>query len=72
LDAYARGGDFPSIWNVILKTHPLVVGIPSSHAAHDGPVLRVPLADGQHLQFDSKGDFTLGQTKREPPSSTQR
>src|SRR6185369_1756299 len=29
-DARIRGGDFPTIWNVILRTHPLVVGAPVS------------------------------------------
>jgi hypothetical protein len=57
-DARRAGLDFPSIWNNILKNHPLVTGEPVQGYSAVGPMLEIPLFAGQILLFDTKG-FTI-------------
>jgi hypothetical protein len=56
------GTDFPTIWNAILKRHPLVVG-PPVQTMDDGrlrPVIEIFLITGQRLIFDSASNqFSL-------------
>jgi len=54
--AHLGGADFPTAWNEILKTNPLVSGFPvQGENNEDGPVLEVPLVTGQRLIFGSDG-----------------
>ncbi|MEI9424211.1 hypothetical protein O7A70_23895 [Mesorhizobium sp. Cs1299R1N1] len=57
--ARAKGMDFPTIWQTMLKQHPYVVGRPLQDQNEVGPALRVPLVTGRHLIFDASG-FRLG------------
>ena len=41
------------IWRSILKPHWLVVGSPEQHMEGDRAQLRIPLATGQQLIFES-------------------
>jgi len=52
--ALATGADFPTIWNEMLKRHPLVAGIPEQSRGADGPVLDVPLVTGARLRFGTE------------------
>jgi hypothetical protein len=50
--ARQEGADFPTIWNTILKRHPLVSG-PPVQAMHEGQArLEIMLITGQRLIFD--------------------
>jgi hypothetical protein len=49
--AVRDGSDFPTIWHNILKSHPLVVGVPIQA---DLDRLEIPLLNHQRLVFDSK------------------
>lgn len=52
------GSDFPTIWVSILRTSPLVIGLPT-HDVRDGNALIViKLADGQVLLSSTSG-FSL-------------
>lgn len=59
--AAARGGSFPTVWNTILRPHPLVVGRPHQ-TLHNGEArLEIPLITGQRLIFDSSsGNYSVG------------
>jgi hypothetical protein len=50
--------DFPTIWNQIVRTHPLVLGLPIQVMIGSEPQLRVQLINGQFLCFGG-GDFFL-------------
>lgn len=54
-----RGEDFPTIWNNILRRHPLVLGPPVQVIATPDPMLRIQLVNGQSLCFQN-GTFSLG------------
>ncbi len=47
------GNDFPTVWNTVLKEHPLV-GDDISHSKPEGmrPLLEFPLVTGERLVFD--------------------
>ncbi len=47
----SRGTDFPSIWKEILNGHPCVKGLPVQGLDEDGPILKIPLINGQFLVF---------------------
>jgi len=50
----SAGADFPTLWNEVLKSHPLVIG-PPVQAIRGGRVrLEVRLIDGRSLAFDSE------------------
>lgn len=53
--AARRGGaDFPTVWETILRRHPLVSGIPTQ-AINDGRMqLEIYLITGQRLIHDSE------------------
>jgi hypothetical protein len=59
--AAARGADFPTVWNTILKAHPLVIGRPRQ-TLHEGQArLEISLITGQRLIFDSSsGRYSVG------------
>ncbi|MBL8547845.1 MAG: hypothetical protein JNL81_15370 [Hyphomonadaceae bacterium] len=53
--ARTAGRDFPTIWNTILKRHPLVRGLPG-HEVRDGQALIVvQLFSGQKLACSTQG-----------------
>jgi hypothetical protein len=53
------GADFPTIWETVLKRHPLVATVPVQGTTDHGPVLEVPLITGQKILFQSTG-FSIG------------
>ena len=57
--ARLSGSDFPTIWQEILKRHPLVTGMPTQGINSEGPTLEIPLLTGQRLVFSAK-KFLLG------------
>jgi len=59
VDAHGRGADFPTVWQTILKGHPLIAGVPISHIVRGEPVLSVPLITRQHLDYTERG-YSIG------------
>jgi hypothetical protein len=56
-----HGQDFPTVWASVLKSHPLVEGIPRSKIEGMRPLLEVPLITGEWLVFYSDTEeFTVG------------
>lgn len=49
-----KGNDFPTVWTTVLKSHPLVSGIPTSKLEGKRPVLEIRLITGELLVFDSE------------------
>jgi len=56
--AHGAGLDFPTIWNQIVRVHPLVLGLPVQVMIGSEPQLRMQLINGQSLCF-AGGDFFL-------------
>lgn len=54
-EAQASGSDFPTIWRSILKTHPLVIGLPSHEIRDGAPLMVIQLWTGQKLASSAKG-----------------
>ncbi len=48
-----KGKEFPIIWSTLLKTHPLVKGIPRQRFERNRSLLNVPLITGEQLVFDA-------------------
>jgi hypothetical protein len=60
ISAQRDGADFPAIWSLILKNHPLVAGLPNNSVKAGRIRLEVPLITGQRLVCDAaSGEFTL-------------
>ena len=57
-EARQAGDDFSTIWETILKHHPLIAGVPVQGRVNNRRVLRIKLRTGQHLQSDQYG-FSL-------------
>jgi hypothetical protein len=53
LAAKAQGADFPTIWQTILRHHPLVSGKPVQTLKDQRPHLEIPLANGHWLIHDT-------------------
>ncbi len=53
--AKRAGADFPTIWQTILRGHPLVIGPPVQRLEGQQPVLEVSLINGQRLVLDQSG-----------------
>jgi hypothetical protein len=47
-----KGNDFPTVWNTVLKSSPLVDGPPHSEVQGTRPVLAIRLITGERLVFD--------------------
>jgi hypothetical protein len=48
------GADFPTVWDLVLRGHPLVAGPPiQTFADGVGPQLEIRLINGQRLVYDS-------------------
>jgi hypothetical protein len=48
-----RGDDFPTVWESVLKTHPLVAYPPVQRMVDGRPRLNVILTTGERLVYDS-------------------
>lgn len=61
-NAAAQGGaDFPTIWNTVLKPHPLVIGRPRQGLQNGRTRLEISLITGQRLIFDSSASqYSIG------------
>jgi len=60
-EAAGKGTDFPTIWHEIIRRHRLVLGPPEQWLDGDRTLLRIRLATGQWLTFDSATKtFSLG------------
>jgi len=60
-DAVRKGNDFPTIWNTLLKRHPLVEGIPRQRLEGNRSFLDIRLITGERLVFESEGKrFSIG------------
>jgi hypothetical protein len=53
------GADFPTIWQTILKGHPLVIGPPVQRLEGEEAVLEVSLINGQRILLGQTG-YRLG------------
>ena len=53
--AKAAGADFPTIWQTILKSHPLVIGPPVQRLEGHEAVLEICLINGQRIVLDQHG-----------------
>ncbi len=53
--AKRAGADFPTIWQTILRGHPLVVGPPVQRLEGQQPILEVALINGQRIVLDHLG-----------------
>ena len=52
IDVVRKGEDFPTVWQTILKSHPLVAGIPEQRLEGNRSVLEIRLITGERLVFD--------------------
>src|SRR6266487_6676214 len=52
--AQESGSNFPTIWSLILKNHPLVAGLPTNSVRAGRITLEVPLITGQRLVCDGQ------------------
>lgn len=53
--ARAAGGDFPTIWHSVLKSHPLVTGLPTQDVRDGEALIVVHLWTGQRLACSTQG-----------------
>ncbi len=53
--AKRAGADFPTVWQTILRGHPLVVGPPVSRLDGGVAILEVSLINGQRIVHDHVG-----------------
>jgi hypothetical protein len=49
-----KGEDFPTVWATVLKSHPLVNGVPESKLEGKRHVLEIRFITGELLVFDSE------------------
>ena len=47
-----QGTDFPTIWSTVLKSHPLVDGIPHQRIEGTRSLLDISLITGERIVFD--------------------
>jgi hypothetical protein len=60
-DVVRKGEDFPTVWQTLLKGHPLVVGIPRQRLDGNRSLLEIPLITGERLLFDGDAKrFSVG------------
>jgi hypothetical protein len=53
------GLDFPTIWETVLRRHPLVLGPPIQTYRNELPHLEIPLITGQHLVYNTSTKIYL-------------
>lgn len=51
-DVVRKGDDFPTIWQTLLKGHPLVEGIPRQKLDGNRSILEISLITGERLVYD--------------------
>jgi hypothetical protein len=51
-----KGNDFQNVWSTLLKTHPLVVGLPLSTIQGGRAILEIRLITGERLVFDGESE----------------
>jgi hypothetical protein len=51
--ALRDGADFPTVWDTVLRRHPLVMGPPIQIHHDDKPHLEIPLMSGQRLLYST-------------------
>ncbi len=67
LVAATQGADFPTVWNTVLKGHPLVAGIPVQTITENRAQLEIGLTTGHKIIHDStRNDYTLWPFIRNP------
>lgn len=55
-----QGTDFPTVWETILRRHPLVAGAPLQTYRNGRPLLEIHLITHQNLIYDSHSqEYTL-------------
>ena len=60
-DVVRKGEDFPTVWQTLLKGHPLVVGISRQRLDGNRSLLEIPLITGERLLFDGDAKrFSVG------------
>ena len=60
-DAVRRGEDFPTVWHALLKSHPLIDGLPRQRMEGKRSVLEIRLITGERLVFDGDAKrFSVG------------
>jgi hypothetical protein len=56
-----KGDDFPTVWQTLLKRHPLVEGIPRQRLDGNRSLLEMRLITGERLVFDGDAKrFSVG------------
>ena len=59
-DAALAGRTFPEIWAALLRTAPLVAGVPIQRMGDLNPVLEIPLITGHRIVYDpERREFSL-------------
>lgn len=56
--AHGAGKDFPTVWNTLLKRHPLVIGLPEHEIANGEARIVIRLVTGQRILSAARG-FSL-------------
>jgi hypothetical protein len=51
-DVMRKGEDFPTVWQTLLKSNPLVEGIPRQRLEGNRSLLEIRLITGERLLFD--------------------
>jgi hypothetical protein len=51
-DVVRKGEDFPTVWQTLLKSHPLVEGIPRQKLDGNRSLLEIHLITGERLVYD--------------------
>ena len=51
-DVVRKGDDFPTIWQTLLKSYPLVEGIPRQKLEGNRSLLEIHLITGERLVYD--------------------
>jgi hypothetical protein len=60
-DAVRKGEDFPTVWQTLLRGHPLVDGIPRQRLEGTRSFLEIRLITGERLVFDGDAKrFSVG------------
>lgn len=60
-EALRKGDDFPTVWQTLLKRHPLVEGIPRQRLDGNRSLLEIRLITGERLVFDGDAKrFSVG------------
>jgi hypothetical protein len=53
-EAMRNGVDFPTLWHMIIKPHPTVIGVPVQRLDGNRTYLEVPLLRGDWLVVDTE------------------